>query len=154
MLRAVSTEPDAALELMNGEIMTWAEVRCLTNGATQVPRCCFEKTRISSVEAAVMCFGHNILDNAVCMTFLMKANSLRLTEILRSFISSVTPKSKLSWFFFFFFYVYLFILRERETETERENPKQAPGSELSAQSPTRGPNSRTKRPWPDLKLDT
>ena len=29
-LRAISTEPDAGLELMNGEIMTRAEVRCLT----------------------------------------------------------------------------------------------------------------------------
>ena len=47
---------------------------------------------------------------------------------------------------------YLF-LRQRETEHERgrvreretQNPKQAPGSELSAQSPTRGSNSRTAR---------
>ena len=30
-LRAISTEPDAGLELMNGEIMTQAEVRCLTD---------------------------------------------------------------------------------------------------------------------------
>ena len=34
---AVSTEPDVGLELMNCEIMTWAEVRCLTDWATQVP---------------------------------------------------------------------------------------------------------------------
>ena len=34
-LRAVSTEPNAGLELTNREIMTWAEVRCLTDGATQ-----------------------------------------------------------------------------------------------------------------------
>ena len=36
-LRAVSTEPDAGLELTNLEIMTWAEVRHLTEWATQVP---------------------------------------------------------------------------------------------------------------------
>ena len=36
-LWAVSAEPDAGLQLMNGEIMTWAEVRCLTNLATQEP---------------------------------------------------------------------------------------------------------------------
>ena len=54
----------------------------------------------------------------------------------------------------FFFKVYLF-LRERERERERamsggrgreketQNPKQAPGSELSAQSPTRGWDSQT-----------
>ena len=37
-LWAVSTEPNAGLELMNGKIMTWAKVRRLTNWATQVPR--------------------------------------------------------------------------------------------------------------------
>ena len=51
------------------------------------------------------------------------------------------------------FNVYLF-LKERETEREQEgedrdketrNPKQAPGSELSAQSPTWGSNSRNVR---------
>ena len=35
-LRAVSTEPDAGLEFMSCE-MTWAEVGCLTDRATQVP---------------------------------------------------------------------------------------------------------------------
>ena len=30
--------------------------------------------------------------------------------------------------------------RSREREREAQNPKQAPGSELSAQSPTRGSN--------------
>ena len=34
---AVSTEPDARLEPTSHEIMTWAEVRCLTSWATQVP---------------------------------------------------------------------------------------------------------------------
>ena len=36
-LWAVSTEPSVGLELMNHKIMTWAEVGCLTNWATQVP---------------------------------------------------------------------------------------------------------------------
>ena len=40
--------------------------------------------------------------------------------------------------------------RERETQTLR----QAPGSELSAQSPTRGSNPQTMRSWPEVKLDT
>ena len=35
-LRAVSTEPNVGLESMNREIMTWAEVGCLTNWAIQV----------------------------------------------------------------------------------------------------------------------
>ena len=33
-----------------------------------------------------------------------------------------------------------------------QNPRQAPGSELSTQSPTRGLNSRTVRSWPEPKL--
>ena len=39
--------------------------------------------------------------------------------------------------------------RERETQ----NRKLAPGSEQSAQSPTRGSNSRTARSWPEPKSD-
>ena len=34
---------------------------------------------------------------------------------------------------------------EAERERERQNPKQAPGSELSAQNPTWGLNSQTVR---------
>ena len=37
-LRAVSTEPDTGLKLTNREIMTWAEVGCLTDWATQMPQ--------------------------------------------------------------------------------------------------------------------
>ena len=50
--------------------------------------------------------------------------------------------------FLYFFNVDLF-LRERvrageeQRERETQNPKQAPGSELSAQSPTQGSNSQT-----------
>ena len=36
-LHAVSTETDVGLEFMNCEIMTWAEVGCLTDWATQAP---------------------------------------------------------------------------------------------------------------------
>ena len=36
-LWAVSTEPDAGLELTDREIMTWAEVGRLTDQATQAP---------------------------------------------------------------------------------------------------------------------
>ena len=36
-LWAVSTEPDAGLELKSHEIMTWAEVGYLTHWATQAP---------------------------------------------------------------------------------------------------------------------
>ena len=37
-LRAISPEPDAGLELTDREIVTWAEVGCLTHCATQAPR--------------------------------------------------------------------------------------------------------------------
>ena len=40
-----------------------------------------------------------------------------------------------------------------ERERETQNPKQAPGSELSAQSPTQGSNPQTVRSWPELKSD-
>ena len=57
-------------------------------------------------------------------------------------------------FFKFLFYVLFIFERERERwcvgegqrERETQNPKQAPGSELSAQSPVRGSNSEA-RPW-------
>ena len=39
---------------------------------------------------------------------------------------------------------------ERKRERETQNPKQAPGSELSPQSPTQGSNSRTVRSDHDL----
>ena len=42
---------------------------------------------------------------------------------------------------------------EGQRERETQNRKQAPGSELSAHSPTRGLNSQTVRSWPELKLD-
>ena len=61
----------------------------------------------------------------------------------------------------FFFFSVCFFERERDTvlveegQTEREtqNPKQAPGSKLSAQSPMRGSNLRTARSWPEPKLE-
>ena len=50
-LWAVSTEPDVGLELTRGEIVTWAEVRRLTNCATQVPR-------LNSFKGWCACFHH------------------------------------------------------------------------------------------------
>ena len=48
-LWAVSTEPDAGLELTNGEIMTWAEVGRSTDWATQVPREEYLNSRFSQL---------------------------------------------------------------------------------------------------------
>ena len=42
---------------------------------------------------------------------------------------------------------------EGQREKETQNPKRAPGSELSAQSLMWGSNSRTTRSWPGLKLN-
>ena len=42
---------------------------------------------------------------------------------------------------------------EGQRERETQNPKQAPGSELSAQSLTRGSNSRAVRSWPEPESD-
>ena len=57
--------------------------------------------------------------------------------------------------------MFIYFLKERQnvsrggTEREREtqDPKQAPGSELSAQSPTRGWNSQTVRSGAEPKSD-
>ena len=42
---------------------------------------------------------------------------------------------------------------EGQRQKETQNLKQARGSELSAQSPTRGSNPPTVRSWPELKSD-
>ena len=55
---------------------------------------------------------------------------------------------------FFFFNVYLFLRGgEGQGGKETQIPKQAPGSELSAQSRTRGSNSGTAESQPELKSD-
>ena len=61
-----------------------------------------------------------------------------------------------STLFFFKFFLTFIYFRDRERawtgegqkERETQNLKQAPGSEPSVQSPTRGSNSRTTRWWP------
>lgn len=67
-----------------------------------------------------------------------------------------------TFFFFLTFFFLMFIyFWDRETELawgrgrerETQNPKQAPGSELSAQSPTLGLNTGTVRSLPERKSD-
>ena len=61
------------------------------------------------------------------------------------------PPVFLFLFFLLFFLMFIFerdthsVGREGQREGETQNPKQAPGSELSAQSPMLGSNSRTVR---------
>ena len=70
----------------------------------------------------------------------------RCPSLMSSFKSVVHLKK-------IFFYVYLFFVRDRarageeKREREAQNPKQAPESELSAQSPTRGSNPREIMTW-------
>ena len=47
-LRAVSKEPNVGFELMDGEIMTWAEVRRLTDWATRAPQAPDTRYRLRS----------------------------------------------------------------------------------------------------------
>ena len=80
----------------------------------------------------------------------MAENSLSSLHNMKTFLLMET--------LFFYMFIY-FWEREREQawagegqrEKETQNPKQAPGSELSAQSPMRGLNSWTIRSWPELK---
>ena len=129
-LWAVSTEPDAGLELTSREIMTWAEVGRLTDWATQVPP---------------------VYDLSIYKWMI----KLIIVNVFSA-----------SWFFKKLVFIY-FWERKREggrehvcvqagkgqRERETQNPKQAPGSELSAQSPTWGSNSQTGRWWPEPKLN-
>ena len=59
--------------------------------------------------------------------------------------------------YFFFSFIYFWETERaqvgRGRERRRQNPKQAPGSKLSAQSLTQGLNSRTVISWPEPKLD-
>ena len=71
-LWAVSTEPARGPELMDGEIMTWAEVGRLTDWATQVPQDSFSLN--ASVDFASAClmpiivpsFGGKVVSMTVC----------------------------------------------------------------------------------------
>ena len=74
--------------------------------------------------------------------------------------SDLGQRCFLCFFVVFFFDIYLFLIdRDRvragegQREGETQNPKQAPGSEPSAQSPTWGSNSQTVRSGPELKSD-
>ena len=78
-----------------------------------------------------------------------------------NFMLYVCYTTKNYLFIYFNFLMFIFE-RERERETEvqggeeqrgKGNLKQVPGSELSAQSPTQGSNSRTGRSRPEPTSD-
>ena len=77
-------------------------------------------------------------------------------------VSQGLERCSLGWIFFFFFFL-TFIqfwkaegdrawMGEGQRKRDTQNLKQAPGSELSAQSPMRDSNSRTATSWPEPKL--
>ena len=66
-LRAVSTEPDPGLEPMNCEIMTWAEVRCLANWATQAPLYFLIVAVLMDVRCAIYFDMYNCVCVLVCV---------------------------------------------------------------------------------------
>ena len=81
-LWAVSTEPDAGLELTDCEIVTWAEVGCLTDGATQVSRDAIyvdiQNGQIQTESRLVVVRGWGVTDNGYGISFCRDENDLEL----------------------------------------------------------------------------
>ena len=76
---------------------------------------------------------------------------------------SFSPYPRVCCFLFLIFLTFIYFWEtergrvwagEGQRERETQNSKQAAGSELSAQSPTWGPNSQIVRSWPEPKSDT
>ena len=67
-LWAVSTEPDAGLELTDREIMTWAKVGRLTDWTTQAPLTVFILNEVSIVNVHAIGYAYSIqtADEAQC----------------------------------------------------------------------------------------
>ena len=114
---------------------------------------------------------HIIQTMAPNSIFLLPSPLQTTSEYNECFFFFLRRKSKLfsislkdfHYSFFFIFNVSLFLRervwvgqgteRERERERKTQNPKQAPGSELSAWSPMRGSNSWNVRSWCAPKSD-
>ena len=132
--------------------MTWAEVRRLTDRATQAPQPLAASKSFSlslmSCNFGVVCLGIIYIHSA--------QHSLTFIECIDFYCPSVLEYSQL-WSLQvllytrdkpFFFFPSLFIYFERDQESvsrggaEREGEREIiqSGSELSAQSPTRGSN--------------
>ena len=75
-LRAVSTEPDAGLELTNLEIVTRAEVRCSTGRATQAPQ---EQRPLNTTEIKLVSFGTRFIQVKI-LTVILRATTKKITQ--------------------------------------------------------------------------
>ena len=173
-LWAINIDPDAGLKPMNCEIMTRAEVRHLTDWATQVPLKYL--TFKSSIRKLTNCKDyswkkHNCLSYSVIN---FKTSMIEKSwEKAKGFIwdfedlgfhhgSSFSLPDEYVFFFFCllknFFNIHSFLRDgERvwvgvgaERERQTQNLKQASGSELSTHSPMWGLNPQTARSWPEL----
>ena len=82
-LWAVSTEPNAGLELTNREIMTWAEVGRLTDWATQAPPISSLKTKTCLL--AQYCEIHSLQSPSATFCFHLKK------------LSAALPCTRCSW---------------------------------------------------------
>ena len=128
-LWAVSTEPDEGLKPMSHEIMTWAEVRYLTDWATQVPPL---MTFHVLLTICIPSMGKCLFINILC-PFL---NFLNIYLLLRKRGRQRQNMSR------------------EGAETDRNTEFKA-GFRLWAISTelTQGLNSQAMRSWPELKLD-
>ena len=93
-----------------------------------------------------------------------KSREIMIWVEIKSHLTDWATQAPQPWLFIFllkkiFFIVYSFFNRNRawvgegQRERETQNLKQAPGSGLTAQSPTWGSNPRTVRSWPELESD-
>ena len=139
--------------------------------AFQAPQCLGTPppTRLTSNPAN----PHMLFSSEYAVMYLLVSSSTRGQHGAHSWVSkyrgvsryhsdTVIDFSSLQVYLFLkiFFNIYLFLrdrdrarVGEEQRERETQNLKRAPGSELSAQSPTRGSNSRTTRSRPELKSD-
>ena len=112
-------------------------------------------TRSFWISRLLSCSSHRVFLQGYYLPVVSKTNSGKTQRFLFIYLFFI--------FFLIFFNIYSF-LRQRETEHEQgrgrergrhriPNRLQAPGSELSAQSPMQGSNSRTARSWPEPKSD-
>ena len=86
-LWAVRTEPDVGLEPMNCQIMTWAQVGCLTNWAIQAPH----------TYILIDGLNHSIIHSLLCMKYMLYARNfdrLQKMRVLPSQISLSGGKQK------------------------------------------------------------
>ena len=108
----------------------------------------------SSDQRASRCLHGRALQTTIRVGFLLPFADVPPSPICSCFSECSIDFSASCSFFFFFFLMFIIFERGKDRdqagkgqrEREAQNRKQAPGSELSAQSSMRGSNSQTTRP--------